>query len=254
MTAGYDEIGRGCSEQRRGDPRLASAIWGALDGARSVINVGAGTGSYEPPDRDVLAVEPSAVMIAQRPLGAARSVQAAAESLPVKDKSFDAAMAVLTLQHWSDVERGLAELNRVTRSRIVLVTMDVDKLGELWLIRDYIPEMLASHAAAFPSIGSLVQALPNASVSVLEVRHDCTDHFMAALWARPEVYLDARVRQATSAWHEVPDGVVDRALAALGRDLESGRWDERYGHLRQAATMDVGLRIVQADLVSSTRP
>jgi SAM-dependent methyltransferase len=253
MTAAYDEIGRDYHAQRRGDPRLASAIWAALGEARSVINVGAGTGSYEPPDREVLAIEPSAVMIAQRPPRAARSVQAAAESLPVNDNSFDAAMAVLTLQHWSDVERGLAELCRVARFRIVLVTMDVDKLGELWLIRDYIPEMLASHAAAFPSIGSLAQALPNVSVSVLAVPHDCTDHFMAALWAKPEVYLDARVRQATSAWHEVPDGVVDRALAALDRDLDSGRWDQRYGHLRQAATMDVGLRIVQADLASSLR-
>ncbi len=146
--ATYDEIGHDYHEQRRADPRIASAIWAALGAARPVINVGAGTGSYEPTDREVLAIEPSAVMIAQRPPGAARSVQAAAELLPVSDNSFDAAMAILTLQHRSDVERGLAELCRVARSRIVLATIDVDRLGELWLIRDYIPEMLDSHAAA----------------------------------------------------------------------------------------------------------
>jgi SAM-dependent methyltransferase len=254
MTAAYDEIGRAYHAHRRADPRLASAIWAALGRARSVINVGAGTGSYEPPGREVLAIEPSGVMIAQRPPGAARCVQAAAESLPVDDNAFDAAMAVLTLQHWSDVKRGLAELRRVARSRVVLVTMDVDALGELWLIRDYIPEMRATHAAAFPSIGSLVQALPNAAVSVLAVPHDCTDHFMAALWARPEAYLDAQVRRATSAWDPLPEDVVDRALTSLGRDLDNGRWEERCGHLRHMATLDIGLRIVCAELTSRHDP
>jgi SAM-dependent methyltransferase len=253
VTAAYDEIGRAYGEHRRPDPRLATAIWDALGEARSVINVGAGAGSYEPPERDVLAIEPSAVMIAQRRPGAARAVQAAAESLPVEDKSFDAAMAVLTIQHWTDVEQGLAELCRVARERIVVVTMDVDKLGELWLIRDYIPEMLASHAAAFPSISSLAQALPNVSVSVLAVPGDCTDRFMAALWATPEAYLNAHVSSATSAWHQVPSQVVDRARATLRHDLDSGRWDERHGSLRHAPTLDIGLRIVRAELRDSPR-
>jgi SAM-dependent methyltransferase len=251
VTAAYDEIGRDYGEHRRPDPRLATAIWDALGEARSVINVGAGAGSYEPSDRDVLAIEPSAVMIAQRRRGAARALQAAAESLPVDDMSFDAAMAVLTMQHWTDVEQGLAELCRVARRRIVVVTMDVDKLRELWLIRDYIPEMLPGHAAAFPSISWLAQALPNVSVSELAVPRDCTDRFMAALWASPEAYLDARIRGATSAWHQVPHHVVDRALARLRRDLASGRWDERYGALRDASTLDVGLRIVRAELRES---
>ena len=248
MTAAYDEIGRDYGERRRPDLRLASPIWDALGDARSVINVGAGTGSYEPPHRDILAIEPSAVMIAQRRPGAARAVQAAAESLPVDDKSFDAAMAVLTIQHWTGIGQGLFELSRVARQRIVIVTMDVDRLGELWLIRDYIPEMLPCHAAAFPSISTLCRALPNASVSVVAVPHDCTDQFLAALWARPEAYLDARIRSATSAWHQVPREVVDRALAALRRDLESGVWDERYGQLRCMSTRDVGLRIVCAEM------
>ncbi|HEX7298659.1 MAG TPA: class I SAM-dependent methyltransferase [Solirubrobacteraceae bacterium] len=248
MTAAYDEIGRDYGEYRRADPRLAAAIWAALGNARSVINVGAGSGSYEPADRDVLAVEPSAVMIAQRPPGAARALQATAESLPLYDDSFDAAMAVLTLQHWTDVEQGLAELSRVARQRIVLVTMDVEQLGEHWLIRDYIPETLATQAVAFPSISSLERALPGASVSVLAVPRDCTDRFMAALWARPEDYFDPRLRNATSAWHELPDQIVERALGTLRCDLDSGRWDERYGHLRRMPELDVGLRIVCAEL------
>jgi ubiquinone/menaquinone biosynthesis C-methylase UbiE len=248
VTAAYDEIGRDYGEHRRPDPRLARAIWDALGDARSVINVGAGAGSYEPADRDVVAIEPSEVMIAQRPPGAARVVQAAAESLPVGDRSFDAAMAVLTIQHWTDVEQGLAELCRVARRRIVVVTMDVGKLAELWLVRDYVPEMLGTHAAAFPSIGSLVQVLPGASVSVLAVPRDCSDRFMAALWARPEAYLDARIRGATSAWGQVSRDVEDRALASLRRDLDSEAWDERHGALRDTPALDVGLRIVRAEL------
>jgi SAM-dependent methyltransferase len=246
VTAAYDDIGRGYREHRCPDRRLAAAIWDALGDARSVINVGAGAGSYEPPDRDVLAVEPSAVMLAQRPKRAARAVQAAAESLPVADRSFDVAMAVLTMQHWSDVERGVAELLRVTRSRIVIVTMDVEKLGDLWMVRDYLPEMRARHAAAFPSIAFLERALPGVTVSPLPVPHDCTDRFLAALWARPELLLDAHVRRATSAWQGIPTEVVDRALAALRSDLASGRWDERHHDLRNRARLDVGLRLVSA--------
>jgi SAM-dependent methyltransferase len=248
VTAAYDEFGRDYSDRRCADPRIASAIWDALGDARSVINVGAGAGSYEPPDRDILAIEPSAVMIAQRRRGAPRAVQAVAESLPVEDDSFDAAMAVLTIQHWTDVVQGLAELCRVARQRIVVVTMDVDRLGELWLLRDYIPEMLPSHAAAFPTISFLAQTLPNVSVSVVAVPRDCTDQFMAALWACPEAYLDTQVRNATSAWRQVPREVVDRALATLRHDLDSGDWDERYGHLRQMPALDVGLRIARAEL------
>jgi SAM-dependent methyltransferase len=254
VTAAYDDIGRDYAARRRPDPRLARPIWDALGDARTVINVGAGTGSYEPPRRDILAIEPSAVMIAQRRPGAARAVQATAESLPVDDKSFDTAMAVLTIQHWTDLGQGLAELSRVARQRIVIVTMDVDRLGELWLIRDYIPEMLPCHAAAFPSINTLCRALPNASVSVVAVPHDCTDEFMAALWARPEAYLDACIRSATSAWQLVPRQVVDRALAALRHDLDSGDWDERYGHLRHMPTLDVGLRIVRAEMPYGATP
>jgi SAM-dependent methyltransferase len=247
----YDAIGRGYGEHRRPDPRLAAAIWAALGDARSVINVGAGAGSYEPADRGVLAVEPSAVMIAQRPPGSAPVVQATAERLPVADGAFDAAMAVLTIQHWTDLDRGLAELRRVARQRIVLVTIDVDALGELWLIRDYIPAMRASHAAVFPSLTSLARALPDVSVSALTVPRDCADRFLAALWARPEAYLDAGIRSATSAWRQLPGHVVDGALARLRDDLDSGRWDDRHGELRDMPALDVGLRIVRAELAGT---
>lgn len=247
----YDAIGRAYGDHRHPDPRLAAAIRAALGDARSVINVGAGPGSYEPPDLEVLAVEPSAVMIAQRPEGAAPVVQAHAERLPVGDDSFDAAMAVLTIQHWTDLDRGLAELGRAARRRIVIVTLDIDVFGEFWLVREYVPDMRATHAAVFPSIAFLSRALPNVSVSPLPVPRDCTDRFLAALWATPEAYLDASVRTATSAWQQLPRRIVDRALARLREDVDSGRWDARHGALRDLPALDVGLRIVRAEFAAT---
>jgi SAM-dependent methyltransferase len=244
----YDEIGRGYSAIRRPDPHVESAVWQALGDARSVVNVGAGSGSYEPRDREVIAVEPSAVMIGQRPSHAARAVQGMAESLPLPTKSVDAAMAVLTLQHWYDVDRGLAELVRVSRQRIVLLTMDVEVLAELWLIRDYIPETLRTHAEGFPAITDLLAALPNAEAATVAVPHDCNDGFMAAFWGRPEAYLDPDVRAATSPWHQLPSEVVEGAVTRLRRDLDSGVWDQRYGALRHKPKLDVGLRLVRAEL------
>jgi SAM-dependent methyltransferase len=241
-------MGHGYSDVRRPDPRLAAAIWSALGDATSVVNVGAGTGSYEPGDRDVIPIEPSEVMIAQRPANAASAVKATAEALPLEDKSVDAALAVLTLQHWDDVERGLGEMVRVARRRVVLVTMDVAVLPELWLIRDYVPETLAAHAARFPSIKQLLAALPGATTSQLPVPRDCTDGFMVAFWGRPEAYLDPHIRSGTSPWHELPPAVVTRALGELRDDLERGEWDRRYGHLRQRSTLDVGLRLIRAEL------
>jgi SAM-dependent methyltransferase len=244
----YDTIGRGYSDVRRPDPRIASAIWTALGNAASVVNVGAGAGSYEPEDRQVIAVEPSSTMIAQRPQDAAQAIQAAAEALPLADQSVDAAMAVLTLQHWEDIEQGLNELLRVARQRVVLVTMDVEVLGQLWLIRDYVPETLATHAAGFPSIPRLIELLPQATVRAIPVPRDCTDGFMAAFWGRPEAYLEPALRAATSPWHQLPPEALIRALDELESDLASGRWDHRYGHLRHQDELDVGLRVVSAEL------
>jgi SAM-dependent methyltransferase len=244
----YDTIGRGYRDVRRPDPRLAATIWSALGDATSVANVGAGTGSYEPDDRDVIAIEPSEVMIAQRPAGAAPAVQASAEALPLEDESVDAALAVFSLHHWDDVERGLGEMVRVARRRVVLVTMDVPVIADLWLIREYVPEALAVHAAAFPSIEWLLGALPGATAGPMPVPRDCTDGFMLAFWGRPEAYLDPDVRRGTSAWHQLPPGVVTRAVGELRDDLARGEWDRGHGHLRRRSTLDVGLRLIRAEL------
>lgn len=236
------------SEVRRADPRIEAAIWRRLSDARSVLNVGAGAGSYEPRDREVIAIEPSQVMIDQRPSDAAPAIRGKAESLPLEDKSVDAAMGVFTLHHWEDLSKGLAEVQRVTRHRIVFLTLDLDITAEMWLCRDYLPEIIENDRKTFPTIAALEAALPSVQVEALQVPLDCTDGFCIALWARPESYLDPRVRQSSSIWHLLPDAVVAPALARLQRDLASGEWDRRYGGLRARASLDVGLRLIVADL------
>jgi SAM-dependent methyltransferase len=242
----YDRIGIGYSGVRSTDPALATRIWAALGDARTVLNVGAGTGSYEPPDRWVLAVEPSEVMIAQRPHDAAPVIQVSVEELPLADRSVDAAMAILTLHHWRSVETGLRELMRVVRDRLVIVTMDFHVVAEQWIVRDYLPELLGQHATRFPTIDRLRELLPGMKSEVLPVPRDCQDGFMAAFWARPQAYLDPAARTATSPWHDLPDSVVDRGLARLREDLDSGEWRRRYGDLLDRAELDVGLRLVTA--------
>jgi ubiquinone/menaquinone biosynthesis C-methylase UbiE len=242
----YDRIGIGYRAIRNTDPVLAGRIWAALGDARTVLNVGAGTGSYEPSDRWVLAVEPSSVMIAQRPHDAAPVIQASVEELPLADRTVDAAMAILTLHHWRSFEAGLRELSRVVRDRVVIVTMDFDTVARQWIIRDYLPELLGHHAARFPRIDRLCELLPNAKSEILPVPRECQDGFMAAFWARPEMYLDPAARVATSPWHDLPAAVVDRALARLRRDLDNGDWHRRYGDLLACDELDVGLRLITA--------
>lgn len=244
----YDRMGLNYSEVRRADPRFEAAIWDALGDAKSVLNVGAGAGSYEPNDREVVAVEPSPVMIAQRPSGAAPAIQAAAEALPLEDKSVDATMGVFTMQHWDDVDRGLAEVLRVTRDRIVFLTLDLDATAEMWLCRDYLPEIVEHDRRTFPSIEQLIAILPSVRIDTIPVPGDCADGFCIALWSRPEAFLDPRVRQASSIWHLLPASVVEPALDRLRRDLGSGEWDRRYGRLRAQASLDVGLRLVTTSL------
>jgi SAM-dependent methyltransferase len=241
------------SEVRRADPRFEAAIWGALGDAESVLNVGAGAGSYEPKDREVVAVEPSPVMIAQRPDGAAPAIQAVAESLPLADKSVDATMGVFTMQHWDDVERGLAEVLRVTRDRIVFLTLDLDVTAEMWLCRDYLPEIVEHDRQMFPTIAHLEATFPTLQVATVPVPSDCTDGFCVALWSRPEAHLDPQVRRASSTWHLLPAAAVEPALDRLRRDLESGEWDRRYGDLRAGDSLDVGLRLVTAELAGESR-
>ncbi len=240
----YDTMGRGYGAVRRPDPRLASAIAGALGDCQTVVNVGAGAGSYEPIDRWVLAVEPSGVMIAQRPPGAAPALQCSVEDLPLADRTVDAAMAVLTVHHWPDIEAGLGQLLRVARRRIVIVTMDVSVLARLWIVADYLPELLSQHAARFPPISRLCEILPNSTAVTLSVRRDCTDGFLAALWARPQALLDPATRAATSPWYDLPAATVQAALTRLQRDLRDGTWQQRYGDLLQRSELDVGLRLI----------
>ncbi|MGH2974434.1 MAG: class I SAM-dependent methyltransferase [Solirubrobacterales bacterium] len=245
----YDRIGRGYGEHRRADPRIAARIDAALGDAQSVLNVGAGTGSYEPSDREVTAVEPSAEMIAQRPAGAAPVVQASAESLPFGDDSFDAALAVLTAHHWADLSRGLSEMARVARRRMVIVTFDSGALEELWITADYFPEMLGLKRPSGASSRDLVTMLPTTARSLsLPVPHDCTDHFFAALWARPELLLDEKVVRPMWVWQNISERARQAGRERLAADLRSGAWEERYGHLRAMDELDVGLRLIVSEL------
>lgn len=244
----YDQIGLGYSDIRRPDPRLAARIAEALGDARTVLNVGAGTGSYEPSDRQVVAVEPSAEMIAQRPPGSAPVVQAAAESLPFQADSFDAALAILTIHHWKDASAGLAELRRVARDRVVLLTVDPEALRELWMNRDYWPETIELERRRMPSASELEANFPAPAFIPLPVPRDCSDGFASAYWGRPEAILDPAVRQASSNWHGVSAEATERGLRQLQEDLNSGEWNRRYGHLREQDSLDVGLRLVVAEL------
>jgi SAM-dependent methyltransferase len=244
----YDLMGVDYSEVRRADPRFEAAIWAALGDAKTVLNIGAGAGSYEPPDRKVIAVEPSPVMIAQRPPSAAPAIRGVAESLPLDDKSVDATMGVFTMQHWDDVDQGLAEVLRVTRRRIVFLTLDLDVTAEMWLCRDYLPEIVEHDRETFPTIAHLENTLPGVGVETIPVPSDCTDGFCVALWSRPEAHLDPRVRRSSSIWHFLSDSVVEPALKRLREDLECGTWDRRYGEMRTQVSLDVGLRLVTGEI------
>ena len=237
----YDRIGSGYTTTRREDPRIARAIHAALGDARSVLNVGAGTGSYEPRDRAVVAVEPSAVMIAQRPPGAAPVVRASAESLPFPDDSFDAAMAVLSDHHWADRAGGLRELRRVARERTVVFTWDQSLADAFWLIRDYLPAF--KRLPGMP-IEDVARSLGGARVEPVPVPWDCVDGFFHAFWRRPEAYLDPRVRAGTSVFARLDDRDVAEMVRRLRADLESGVWEQRNAGLRALDELDCGHRLV----------
>jgi len=242
----YDAIGSAYPATRRTEPRIAARIWDALGDARTILNVGAGTGSYEPPDRDVAAVEPSAVMRAQRPAGAAPCVAAGAESLPFEDQSFDAAMAVSTVHHWPDPVAGLREMRRVAR-RVVVFTYEADHPGwaeRFWLIRDYLPEV-AGLLTGRPALADLARAIGGRTEPVA-VPWDCADGFFEAYWRRPEAYLDEHVRRAVSVWTRVGPQAEQRAVRTLGDDLSSGRWAERNRKLVALEEAELGLRLLTA--------
>jgi len=242
----YDSIGAAYSGTRRTEPRIAAQIWAALGDARTVVNVGAGTGSYEPPGRDVTAVEPSALMRAQRPAGAAPCVAATAGSLPFRDQSFDAAMAVSTIHHWQDPVAGLREMRRVAR-RVVVFTFgrsDAAWLHRFWLIRDYLPEV-AELFESWPPLTELAGAIEARTEPVL-IPWDCADGFFEAYWRRPEAYLDDQVRRGMSVWAKIGQDAEQRAVRSLQHDYEAGIWADRNCELLQLEAADLGLRLLIA--------
>lgn len=242
----YDQIGSGYAFQRRPDPRIAQSIEKALGSARTIINIGAGSGSYEPTARDVLAVEPSAVMIAQRPVGAARCVQGVAEALPVSSASFDCAMAILTIHHWKDWRLGVSEMRRVAR-RAVILTFDPDLSEAFWLVRDYFPEFGAIDRQRFPTPKDIVAFSGNGQIESIPIPHDCVDGFQCAYWRRPESYLSAAVRNSISTFAFLED--ASRGLDRLAADLASGRWSERNAEILSHEDLDLGYRLITCDLV-----
>jgi SAM-dependent methyltransferase len=242
----YDNIGHQYSFTRREDPQLRDLIFSALGNSRTVVNVGAGTGSYEPLDRHVIAIEPSDVMADQRSAELAPAIRGTAAPLPLRDASVDAAMAILTIHHWDDQqELGVRELRRVARGPVIIVTYDPDVCAEMWLYRDYLPEAAALDRATFPSIKTLTHWLGD-SVRVEPVLNarDTPDWTLGSFWAHPERVLDDAARRATSAFARMEPTVLDRVVSEVQRDLQDGAWDVRNGELRNLDQYDVGMRLV----------
>ena len=240
----YDALGHGYAARRRADPRIEARVHAALGDARTVVNVGAGAGSYEPRDRWVLAVEPSATMRAQRPAGAAPALAAAAEDLPFDDRAFDAAMAMVTIHHWTDPERGLRELRRVSRGPVAVLTFAIGTPWVAWF-GEYLPEGAVLERGVFPDPEHVAE-LVGGVVETVPVPLDCTDGFIPSFYGRPEAFLDPAVRSAQSVWPRLPPGAEERFVERLAADLASGAWDAAWGHLRTQPELDGGLRFIRA--------
>lgn len=240
----YGDIGSTYARYRQPEPAIAARVHAALGNARTVLNVGAGAGSYEPEDREVVAVEPSAVMRAQRPAHLPVAVDAVAEDLPFPDAHFDASMSTVSLHQWSDLERGLSEMRRVTRGPVVLLVCDPARMHDYWL-SDYIPEVREVEARRFPAIDRIVSGLGGkVVVEKVDIPLDCRDGFNEAYYGRPEMFLDPAAQLACSSWSLVDRAAVERFTRDLSRDLEDGTWDVRYGHLRTQPLFDGPLRLV----------
>jgi len=240
----YERAGAQYARRRAPDPWIQAQVHEALGAAKTVLNVGAGAGSYEPTDRYVAAVEPSASMRAQRPATLAPAIDAVAESLPFDDSSFDAAMAMISVHQWQDHRRGLAEMCRVSRERVVLLTFDGDALERLWL-GEYVPELFDAERARYPAIDEIRSLLgERTEVHEVAIPIDCLDGFTEAFYARPEAFLDPEVRRAQSAWGFIERDVEARGVEQLRGDIESGRWDARHGALRGQQEFVGALRLI----------
>jgi SAM-dependent methyltransferase len=241
----YDRIGRSYAQTRRTDPRIEAQVDAALGDAATVVNVGAGTGSYEPTDRKVVAVEPSPTMIGQRPAGRAPVVRAYAESLPFRDVTFDAALAIFTVHHWHDKRTGLLELARVARRQVIL-SYDHIVEQDFWLIDDYFPEIVSLDDNREYTTQAISRVLDVQQIEPVLVPTDCLDGFMACYWSRPERYTDPVVQAGISGFARLDPALRERGTARLRTDLASGAWDERHGHLRALAEFDAGYRLLVA--------
>ena len=248
----YDRIGHTYTGTRRPDPRIAAAIWNALGDARTVLNVGAGTGNYEPTDREVVALEPSEVMIGQRPPGAAPVVRGRAEQLPFEYGSFDAVMAILSDHHWTDRRRGFQELCRVARERVVLFNANPGEADLFWMTTEYLPEFLELIPPRYRDRGAWEEELRSLFGSLdlvpAPIPHDCTDGFYGAHWRRPEAFLDPAVRRGISVFAQLSSAAVDRAIDALGADLETGRWLDRHRDSLKMDDLHLGYYVVVAEV------
>ncbi len=239
MSAIYDTIGVNYSDLRKPDRRIAEIIARELEPAKTVLNVGAGAGSYEPAGKDVTAIEPSREMIGQRRT-VATSIQGRAEDLPFDDDTFDASMAVLTVHHWTDKEKGLSEMRRVTRGRMVILTFDPGHRG-FWLA-DYVPELVTLDDGQMPAMTDYEAWLGQVEISAVPIPHDCTDGFLCAYWRRPAAYLDPRIRAAISSFWMLGD--ISPSLEKLANDLDTGAWHQRYARLLEQDACDFGYRLV----------
>jgi SAM-dependent methyltransferase len=240
----YDSLGRTYSSTRQPDPRIGAIISAALADCPTVVNIGAGTGSYEPA-QTVVAIEPSQIMIGQRPPGAAPAIRAVAEHIPLADKCADAALAVLTIHHWTDVRAGIAEMRRIARRRLVFLTWDADVIGErFWLLSDYLPDARRADAELAVPLEQLADLLDQPVVTAVPVPHDCADGFGAAFWRRPAAYLDSTVQAGISLFTQVDPGLLRPGLARLAADLDSGRWQRTYADLLERDELDLGYRLV----------
>jgi SAM-dependent methyltransferase len=238
----YERIGQTYGATRQTDPRIAVQIRRALGDARSVVNVGAGTGSYEPEDLEVIPIEPSETMAAQRSPDLARAVIAHAENLPLDDNSADAAMAIITVHHWDDIEAGIAEMRRVARKRVVILSFDVQTTTHSW-IREY-ARRIREFDRDFPTLEELDEWMGGAEITVVPSPNDCVDVFLETLIGRPELVLDPVVRANCSGFARQDPAEEAAAVERLRADLESGEWDRRYGHLREMDEHDGGLRLL----------